>query len=62
MANVAEKASKDRCREDRPICAANEQKLDNGDINARKSHICGIVDAIAVDDRALGIAGSSDVP
>lgn len=37
------------------------EKLDNGDINARKSYIRSIVDAIEVDDKAIRIIGSKDV-
>jgi hypothetical protein len=36
-------------------------KLDNGDINARKGYIRSIVDAIEVDDNAIRIIGSKNV-
>ena len=36
-------------------------KLDNDDTNARKSYIRAIVDAIAVDDKAIRIIGNKDV-
>ena len=36
-------------------------KLDNGDINARKSYIRSIVDAVEVDHKAIRIIGSKDV-
>lgn len=34
------------------------EKLDNGDANARKPYIRSIVDAVEGDDRATGIIGS----
>ena len=37
------------------------EKLDNGDTNARKAYIRAIVDAIEVDDQAIKIIGSKDV-
>jgi site-specific DNA recombinase len=37
------------------------EKLDNGDINARRSYIRSIIDAIEVDDNAIRIIGSKDV-
>ena len=42
------------------VRAINEQKLDSGDTNARKSYIRSIVDATEADDRATGIIGSRD--
>jgi len=42
------------------VRAINEQKLDSGDTNARKSYFRSIVDATEADDRATGIIGSRD--
>ena len=37
------------------------EKLDNGDTNARRTYIRSIIDTIEVDDNAIRIIGSKDV-
>ena len=37
------------------------EKLDNGDTNARRNYIRSIIDTIEVDDDSIRIIGSKDV-
>ena len=37
------------------------EKLDNGDTNARRNYIRSIIDTIEVDDNSIRIIGSKDV-